>query len=217
MKFSGLVTIAVATFGISTFSATAQTVPDKDLKECASKSNVVSRISCYDALAAKHKFTTETNTTVRRPSKNWTVSDTTNPLDDTRTVIISTTSTSGRSSYGNSITLIARCKSNETELYINWNDYLGDDSSNVYSEYKYVTTRIGSAKAETNKWSVSTDSKATFAPGWAGEWIKRISKENELVVQTTPYGENPVTAVFDVSGLRTAAEPLAETCGWSFE
>ncbi len=113
--------------------------------------------------------------------------------------------------------MIARCKSDKTELYINWSDYLGNDSTSIYSDFKLVTTRMGSSSAEENRWSLSTDSKATFSPGWGGDWIKRIAKIDEFVAQVTPYGENPVTAVFDVRGLREAASPLAETCGWNFD
>lgn len=213
-KFAPMV--AAFSFGVA-FSAVAQSVPDSEMKACAAKTNTVLRIACFDALASKFKLTVESNTTTKPVSKNWLVTDSKNPIDDSRTVVVSTTANSGRSSYGDKIALIARCQSNKTELYINWNDFLGDDSSSVYSEYKYVTTRIGSGKAETNKWGISTDSKATFAPDWAGDWIKRIAKADELVVQTTPYNESPVTAVFDVSGLRDAAEPLAATCGWKFD
>jgi len=188
------------------------------MKECAAKANTVTRVACYDAVADKYKFTTKSNTTTKKAgASNWTVSDSTNPLDDSRTVVLSTVAKSGKSSWGKYITLIARCQSNKTEVYINWNDYLGDDSSSVYSEYKYVTTRIGTSKSEENKWSLSTDSKATFAPGWGGDWIKKISAADEFVAQTTPYNESPVTAVFDVSGLRDAAEPLASTCGWKLD
>ena len=210
--------LLLATVMGSAAAASAQTVPDSEIKVCAAKSNTVTRIACYDALANKYKMTTESNTTTKKAvSSNWTVSDSTNPLDDSRTVVISTTAKTGKSSWGDRVTLIARCQSNETELYINWNDYLGNDSTSVYSEYKNVTTRIGSFKAEQTRWGLSTDSKATFAPGWGGDWIKKIAAADEFVAQTTPYNESPITAVFDVSGLRDAAEPLASTCGWNFD
>lgn len=146
----------------------------------------------------------------------WMKSVDTNPIDDTKSVFLSLIADEGRSSYGKPIVMTARCKSNETELYINWNDYLGDDSRDVYSDSKYVTVRLGPRKAEDQEWSVSTDSQATFAPGWAGNLLKEMVKEERMVVSTTPYNENPVTAIFDIRGLEQPLRELAETCGWSF-
>ena len=33
-------------------------------------------------------------------------------------------------------------------------------------------------------------------------------------MQTTPYGENPKLAQFDLTGARAALDPIAETCNW---
>jgi type VI secretion system protein VasI len=67
------------------------------------------------------------------------------------------------------------------------------------------------------RWDLSTDSKATFAPAWAGDLLKEMAGSNSFIAQTTPYGESPVTAIFDTSGLREALKPLMEVCGWSMD
>jgi hypothetical protein len=109
---------------------------------------------------------------------------------------------------------IARCDSNKTEVYVNWNDYLGDDSRSAYNEWKYVTVRVGDEDARQQQWSISTDSKATFAPGSSVELLRRMAKVDRLVLQTTPYNENPITAVFDLKGIDKALKPVAEECKW---
>ena len=147
---------------------------------------------------------------------SWRVRTETNPIDDTRTVILSLTAESGTSRGGKLVTFIARCQSNRTEAYAVWGDYLGDDSRDTADEWKYVTVRVGSNAAREEKWSVSTDREATFVPSWAGNFLKEILDEERLVLQTIPYGENPVTAVFDVSGLRGVLGELSRTCNWSF-
>jgi hypothetical protein len=53
------------------------------------------------------------------------------------------------------------------------------------------------------------------APNWAGNLLKELLDEDRLVLQTIPYGEHPVTAIFDVSGVRGPLGELAETCNWS--
>jgi type VI secretion system protein VasI len=130
-----------------------------------------------------------------------------NPLDDTKTVTLILQADEGKSSMGDPIYLIIRCMSNKTELYIKWQDYLGLDSVSV-------TTRIGNAKAETKMWNLSTDSKASFYPGSPILFIKNLMSADKLVAQTTPYGENPIIAIFDIRGLTEAIKLIQETCGW---
>nr|WP_255743756.1 type VI secretion system-associated protein TagO [Aliiroseovarius sediminis] len=146
----------------------------------------------------------------------WRVRTNINPIDDTQTVTLSLTAETGTSRLGEPVTFIARCKSNTTEAYVVWGDFLGDDSGDVYSEWKRVTVRIGAGQPREERWGVSTDRNATFAPSWAGNFLKELLDENRLVLQTIPYGENPNTAIFEVSGLRSVLGELAETCNWSF-
>ncbi|WP_417260673.1 hypothetical protein [Celeribacter sp.] len=146
----------------------------------------------------------------------WRVRTETNPIDDTQTVTLTLAAETGTSRSGAPVTFIARCKSNTTEAYVVWSDFLGDDSGDVHSEWKRVTVRIGTEQARVERWGVSTARDATFVPGWAGNLLKELLDEDRLVLQTIPYGENPNTAIFDVSGLRVVLDELAQTCNWSF-
>ena len=149
------------------------------------------------------------------PSR-WRVTTSSNPIDDSPIVVLATDSISGRNARGESISFVARCRSNTTEAYVVWNDYLADDSPLGRGSWKHVTVRIGDAPASQERWDTSTDHQATFAPGWAGNLLKRMMGEERLVVRTTPYNENPITAVFDIRGMETGLRELAETCNWSF-
>ena len=139
-----------------------------------------------------------------------------NPLDDTRTVTLYLPAEFGTSRTGDPVALVARCMSDKTEAYVIWGDYLGDDSSSVYSDWKHVTVRVGNGTARQERWGVSTNRESTFAPDWAGSFLKELLDEERLVLQTIPYGQSPVTAIFDVSGLRSVLGYLAETCDWTF-
>lgn len=145
---------------------------------------------------------------------NWVTSEDINPVDDTRTRRAFLLADEGTSSTGDAISLTIRCQSNETELYVNWNDYLGDDSHDVYDDWKNVTVRVGAAEAATQQWTISTDSNATFAPDSPVALIRRMLKTDRIVFQTTPYNENPVTAVFKLKGMEKAVAPIAQGCGW---
>ena len=149
-------------------------------------------------------------------ARSWRVRTETNPIDDKRTVIRSLAAEGGTSHGGKLVTFIARCQSNRTEAYAVWGDHLGDDSRSTADEWTHVTVRVGSNAAWEEKWEVSTDREATFVPSWAGNFLKELLDEERLVLQTIPYGVNPVTAVFDVSGLRGVLGELSRTCNWSF-
>ena len=186
---------------LSAVSSSAQTTAQ--IAECAAVANDIGRLQCYDALAAS--IGTAPDASVSSDS-NWIVNDKTNPIDDTRTVALLLRSASGTSRGGQPIGLILRCQSGDTTVFINWSDYLGSEAN--------VLTRVGTDEAATRRWSLSTDSQATFAPGNNIEFIQRLLGADRLVAQVTPYSESPVTAIFDLTGIETALAPLREACGW---
>ena len=115
------------------------------------------------------------------------------------------------------ITLVARCQSNESDVFIGWHDFLGDDELNdVYSDRKRVTYRFPPADAQTEMWNVSTDNAMTFV-GSPIPFLRTLVDSERLVVQTTPYGEAPSTAIFTLAGATNAITPIADECGWTLD
>ncbi len=146
----------------------------------------------------------------------WRLRTENNPIDDKRTATLSLAAETGTSRSGDLVTFIARCESNTTEAYVVWGDFLGDDSGDVDAEWKRVIVRVGAVEVREERWGVSTDRDATFAPAWAGNLLKELFNQERLVLQAIPYGENPNTAIFEVSGLRGVLGELAATCNWTF-
>lgn len=138
----------------------------------------------------------------------WLVSEDTNPLDDSPVVTLINTASEGRARFGDAPTLVLRCRENTTEAYINWSDYLGSDGP-------VVSYRIGDGKMQRQRWSLSTDSRATFYPGSHIGFIKELVGANRFVARVTPYGESPVTAVFELSGLPEHVQKLQRACHWN--
>ena len=129
-----------------------------------------------------------------------------NLLDDTRTVTLILKSDSVRSHLTQPVVLVIRCLSKKIELFVEWNEHFGDSAN--------VRMRVGAEEAETRMWPLSNDHQATFYPGNTVELVTALFKVNQLVLQVSPLNENPVTAVFDPTGLQEAIRPLQETCGW---
>lgn len=190
--------VVVLTYALSAGLAHADV--ETDLLSCSIEQDGESRLRCFDDVARRIGGPDRNVPTVT--AGNWTISETLNPLDDTQTVVLSVRSSSGNSTYGQPVALILRCAANQTEVYISWNDYLGSDAE--------VTWRVGDGSAQTAEWSLSTDSTATFYPRPDMAFIKELM----LVERVIPYNSDPVTAVFDVSGLVEVVEPLARACEW---
>jgi type VI secretion system protein VasI len=91
-------------------------------------------------------------------------------------------------------------------MYINWGSYLGSSIS--------VTFRIGEKAPETKNWSLSTNSLASFYPGDPLSLIKELLDANQAVARCTPYSESPITAIFDITGLKALATQYNGDLRW---
>jgi type VI secretion system protein VasI len=188
------------------------------IAKCAIIAGQLDRLQCYDDAASAAGIAGPQPEVPAEPSVGvgkWQINRDKNPIDDSERVVAALAADSGQSRFEGPVTLIARCQSKKTELYISWGEYLGNDGD-IYSTYKKVTIRIGQRPATTQNWPVSTDSKATFAPDWAGSLLKAMAASDKFVAQVTPYNESPITAIFDTTGMQKALSPLASVCGWSF-
>lgn len=181
-------------------------IDEGEYAKCAIVKGDLSRLECFDNLAKDKNLNGKQIKPIAITEKGkWNVSIDVNPIDDSKTVTLILDADSGKIRRGKGVYLVARCRSNTTELYIGWNNYLGSKVD--------VLTRVGNNKAVTQRWSESTNKKSTFHPN-AISFLKQMLESNKLIAQVTPYNENPVTAIFNTNGLVNAIKPLRETCNW---
>lgn len=180
---------------------------NSDLNSCSRIDGTLKRVDCYDNAVKKAGiYQDKKEVSVTKGKGKWDVEVKTNPIDDSRTVVSVLQADSGKGKYGDPITMIIRCDSNKTNMYIAWAGYLGSDSI-------VVTSRIGSNKSQKAYWDLSTDNKATFRRQPI-KLIKSMLGETKFIAQTTPYNESPTTAIFDITGIDNAVAPVRETCSW---
>lgn len=103
-------------------------------------------------------------------------------------------------------TLYVRCEENKTQVFVDWDVFLGVDSIPVL--YRFDTDN-----AKRSEWSVSTDYKAAFVSEPIN-FIHKLMNSEKLLVQVIPHSSNEITTEFFVEGLRGAIKPLQEACGW---
>lgn len=182
-------------------------VEDSEVAACASKTNTVERLSCFDDLAAKHNLAPSTTTESKAGAGQWVSSTDTDPMTDKSIHTAVLLAQSGKGRFGDPIGLVVRCSNNKTEMFISWQSYLGRDTIST-------TYRVGKSAAKTARWSLSTNNKAAFFPGSPIPVLKEIIEADSFVANVTPYNESPVTAVFNTTGAGAALEDVRKGCGW---
>jgi type VI secretion system (T6SS) VasI/EvfG family protein len=197
LRILGAVTAAGSTVGILLLIGTGTSLSDVNFRSSPTATSSATLSSLIDTAPSAADL-----------HATWGVSESTNPLDDSPTVILRLPAASGRSRMGEAPALVLRCSRKKTDAYINWADFLGSDEATV-------TTRVGKGRAETGSWTLSTDNTATFYPSGAVSFIKSLMRVDTLVASTTPYNESPVTAIFVVTGLAEKVGPLQKACGWT--
>jgi type VI secretion system protein VasI len=174
-----------------------------ELRTASAIKDPAKRLKAFDQIAEKYLSAKgNPNSDVGK----WTVSESVNPLDDSKRIVFALAADEGAGTFGEPVHLFIRFQSGETEVYINWNSYLGD---NVY-----VTSRIGKQSAESAKWSESSDSKASFYPDDPKELIRGLEEVDSYVAKVTPFNENPITAIFDIRGLKNISAKYADVLQW---
>lgn len=216
-KFNLLLVISILIiFSIPIFAETSTntyTVEEltKEIAKCAAIKGDLERLEAYDSLSRLLgvAYPRVIYPDVKGTGK-WISNKKINPIDDTPTVKFILRSDSGKSTYGGSIYLKLRYYNGKTDVIIDWDSIVG----NMLSGEVEVLTRIGDEKAITLNWGGSTDYKATFYPGNSVEFIRKLMNTDKLVAQATPYFENPITAIFDIRGLKDAIEQFNDTLHW---
>ena len=177
-----------------------------DLAQCAKVTDSIKRLECFDGLVKK-----STVKETQAPSDTaWHVDRSKSKLDDSETVVLSTDALEAipgplqvkkvRPA------LIIRCSEGETDLFVSWGMFIGSRSVEV-------TERIDSEKAVTASWGLSTDGKATFKDGPV-PYIKQLMGHKKLLLQVTPFNENPRLVEFNITGIDEAIKPVQEACRW---
>jgi len=146
----------------------------------------------------------------------WYVSEETSQIDDSKTVTLSTVSTTTiPDRYGRrqgKASLVLRCMENTTSMYMKFNgNFMADHGS-----YGNVTMRIDDKKAFTRSMKESTDNMALglWSGGRSIPVIKKLMKGDELIVRATPFNESSYTMTFNIKGLAEKVVPLRKACHW---
>lgn len=179
---------------------------------CIQISNDLDRLACYDKALGR----TPEQKTEPTAKGNWSVTSETSKLTDQTNVFLRVESDETVNcgwNRGGKVTLYVRCVENKTGLIFATGCHM---TSSQYNDYGDVTYRLDDEKAKTVGMQESTNNRSLglWSGGRSIPVIKQMFDKSQMVVRMTPYGENPFTATFDISGLEESIKPLREACHW---
>jgi hypothetical protein len=96
---------------------------------------------------------------------------------------------------------------------VSWrHQFLGGEQAGEYT-LKEMTLRVDKAQPFKQNWQVMGDGTSTGIPD-AQNLIQKVREADRFVVQTVPYDALPVTAVFEVKGIKDALLSHRPECDW---
>ncbi|GGJ92638.1 type VI secretion system-associated protein TagO [Pseudomonas matsuisoli] len=189
----------------------AWAVDDKEIRDCAAKTNLVERLGCYDDIAVRHKLSpapVAAAQTLPAPDPGlWKAYNSTNPADGTTAYIASLKAGPQSTTEGQAAELWTRCDGGKMEFFVDWGYFLG-------SRQTEVTYRLDSEPPKTTTWTSSTEGRATFFPDAPVPYLMRMATASTWSAEVTPFGGSPIKAVFDLKGAGVAFRELRANCGW---
>jgi type VI secretion system protein VasI len=146
------------------------------------------------------------------PPSAWLVSNDVSEFDDTKSVYLTVSSEDMvPNRYGGyeRPTFTLRCMEGTTAAVVDWSLYLGIGDTRI--EY-----RLDDAPVQTRTWNISNNSEAVglWRGGTSIPFIRSLEGKERILFRVVPYGENAVTATFDIRGLDQHLDQLRQACNW---
>ena len=149
-------------------------------------------------------WASETNTTEIHGS--WLIKNSIDPITEKKVLIALNQAAEviPAKSIG-TVSLFLRCSRNDTDMFIDWDEYLGNSA--------YVTYKVDNDEPRRSRWRLSTDGSATFAI-LAEKKLLRMLEGEHLLVSVVPYRETKMVAKFDLEGINTVVNLIRKDCNW---
>ncbi len=169
--------------------------------KCDALVKAAERVQCHAQVAA-----------LQAPSQSasdagqWRVRSHVDPLTHKTAYFSSLQASYGRGRWNRPVWLTARCRSDRTDLYINWGEYLGEKA--------YTTYDLDRRGAVSGSWHLAADRSVAFYPSSPIALLKRMFTASSFVVSVKPEGERPITAIFQMQGAETALSEIRKSCRW---
>lgn len=174
---------------------------------CAAEVEDTKRLACYDEFA---KSLTASSTARKREA-----------IGEWRLAIVETADTNSgdmRLSLASKVVvktgektvrpiLAISCKQGRASVSLDWLLTLGRESIRMRTYFDDLPHR-------SSVWSINENFQSVQPRRGDVRFIKQLSEYSNLKTEITPFGGRPVSAEFDIIGLKQAIEPLRKSCNF---
>lgn len=168
---------------------------------CAAIANETARLSCYDRLVE-----TMGVSAAGPEGTLWEVEFTVDPLTDARTARATLPALQGTGADGRPIQLLFICAAGRTDAFLDWGYYLPGQ--------REVLLRLDDDGPQPTFWEPEANSTRARYRNEGDVLARILVPRRRLVARVAPPRRDPITAVFDLTGMDDAMTPLREACGW---
>lgn len=198
-------------------------------QKCSAIADDAERLKCWDAVfpptAAASSSDKAINDSLVRAGQvpdngqfgAWNIRTEKDAMTDATNVHLTTRSKQpvpGRFGSEDFATLFIQCRDNTTSFVVHFGGAFM--SSSRYDSYGDVAYRVDNRKP--GKLSMEESTSHEHLGLWDGgssiPVIKSLAGGTTLLMEATPYSENPIQLEFDITGLEGALQPLRKACGW---
>lgn len=168
---------------------------------CAAMANPESRLSCYDRLVTSLGIST-----AGPDGALWTVEFLVDPLTDERSARAVLPALEGRGVDEAPVQFIVECRGGQTAVLLDWAQPVGDGNT--------IVIRLDADEPQDTFWEMARNRTAARYRSDGAPLARAIAPHRRMVARVVPSGREPVTAIFDLTGMPEAIQPVREACGW---
>ena len=169
------------------------------IRICAAMANPESRLDCYDRLV-----TTLGVSPAGPGGERWTVEFRVDPLTDVRSARAVLPALEGKGVDDEPVRFILECQEGRTSVLLDWAQYVGDGNT--------IVLRLDGDEPQDTFWDMARNRTTARYRSDGAPLARAIAPRRRMVARVTPSGREPVTAIFDLTGMAEAIQPVQEAC-----
>jgi type VI secretion system protein VasI len=169
------------------------------IRICAAMANPESRLHCYDRLV-----TTLGVSPAGPGGELWTVEFRVDPLTDVRSARAVLPALEGKGVDDVPVQFILECQEGRTTVLLDWAQTVGDGNT--------IVLRLDGDEPQNTFWDMARNRTTARYRSDGAPLARAIAPRRRMVARVTPSGREPVTTIFELTGMPEALLPVQEAC-----
>lgn len=171
------------------------------IRICAAMAHPESRLDCYDRLT-----TTLGISTAGPGGELWMVEFLVDPLTDVRSARAVLPALEGKGVDDAPVKFIVECRAGSTTVLLDWAQPVGDGNT--------ILIRLDDDEPQETFWEMARNRTTARYRSDGAPLARAVAPRRRMVARVVPSGREPVTAIFDLTGMPEAIQAVREACGW---